>query len=76
MFTSLLLADMVARGEVVLSDPVAKYLPPEVKVPERKGRQITLVDLATHMSALPREAPNFKPNLEDWEGGILGGVSV
>jgi serine-type D-Ala-D-Ala carboxypeptidase/endopeptidase len=69
VFTSLLLADMVKRGEVALDDPVAKYLPPGVKVPERKGRQITLVDLATHMSGLPREAPNFKPNWEDWEGG-------
>jgi CubicO group peptidase (beta-lactamase class C family) len=69
VFTSLLLADMVKRGEVALDDPVSKYLPPGVKVPERKGRQITLVHLATHMSGLPVEASNFKPNWEDWEGG-------
>lgn len=53
VFTSLLLADMVQRGEVALSDPVVKYLPPGVEIPERGGRKITLVDLATHTSGLP-----------------------
>ncbi|MGO8788917.1 MAG: serine hydrolase domain-containing protein [Terriglobia bacterium] len=61
VFTSLLLADMVQRGEVTLTDPVAKYLPPEVKMPERGGRQITLVDLSTHTSGLPRGPSNFHP---------------
>ena len=42
VFTGLLLTDMVGRGEVALTDPVAKYLPSEVKLPERGGRQITL----------------------------------
>src|SRR5271165_562904 len=50
VFTSTILADMVRRGEVALDDPVAKYLPPEVKMPQRGGRQITLLDLATHSS--------------------------
>src|SRR5438046_1245484 len=53
VFTSLLLADMVQRGEVSLDDPVAKYLPTDVKVPERGGKKITLVDLATQSSGLP-----------------------
>ena len=61
VFTSLLLADMVQRGEVALTDPVAKYLPPGVKVPQRNGRQITLEDLATHTSGLPRLPSNLKP---------------
>ena len=61
VFTSLLLADMVQRGEVALSDPVAKYLPAEAKVPERGGRKITLVDLSTHTSGLPRGPSNFHP---------------
>ena len=52
-FTALLLADMVQRREVALADPVAKYLPTDVKVPERNGHWITLVDLATHTSGLP-----------------------
>jgi D-alanyl-D-alanine-carboxypeptidase/D-alanyl-D-alanine-endopeptidase len=61
VFTSLLLADMVQRGEVALTDPVAKYLPPGIKMPERGGRQITLQDLATHTSGLPRLPPNLAP---------------
>jgi serine-type D-Ala-D-Ala carboxypeptidase/endopeptidase len=61
VFTSLLLADMVQRGEVALDDPVAKYLPASAKMPERNGRSITLVDLATHTSGLPRMPTNFTP---------------
>src|SRR5580700_489171 len=53
VFTALLLADMVRKGEVALADPVAKYLPAGAKIPERNGRPITLVDLATHTSGLP-----------------------
>ena len=59
VFTSLLLADMVEHGEVALDDPVAKYLPHDVSVPMRSGKQITLADLATHRSALPRMPANF-----------------
>lgn len=61
VFTSLLLADMVERKEVALTDPVSKYLPAEVKMPERNGRQITLEDLSTHTSGLPRLPSNMKP---------------
>ena len=56
VFTALLLADMVARGEVALSDPVGKYLPAGVKVPA-----ITLEQLATHTSGLPRLPSNLAP---------------
>jgi CubicO group peptidase (beta-lactamase class C family) len=61
VFTSLLLADMVQRGEAALTDSVARYLPDGVKVPERGGRSITLEDLATHTSGLPRMPTNFSP---------------
>ena len=61
VFTSLLLADMVNRGEVKLDDPVAKFLPATVKVPERNGKKITLLDLATQSSGLPRMPTNFRP---------------
>jgi CubicO group peptidase (beta-lactamase class C family) len=53
-FTNTILADMVRKGEVSLDDPVQKHLPPGVEVPSRSGRQITLLDLATHTSGLPR----------------------
>ena len=59
VFTSLVLADMVQRGEAAFDDPVAKYLPEQVKVPERAGRSITLEDLSRHMSALPRLPSNL-----------------
>lgn len=61
VFTSLLLADMVQRGEVALTDPAAKYLPPGVKMPERGGQSITLEDLSTHTSGLPRLPANLAP---------------
>jgi D-alanyl-D-alanine-carboxypeptidase/D-alanyl-D-alanine-endopeptidase len=65
VFTASLLSDMVARGEVKLDDPVAKYLPSTVRVPSRNGRQITLLDLATQSSGLPRMPSNFTPKDEN-----------
>jgi serine-type D-Ala-D-Ala carboxypeptidase/endopeptidase len=59
VFTALLLADMVERREVALDDPVRKYLPSSVNVPSRGNREITLADLATHTSGLPREPANL-----------------
>lgn len=60
-FTGVLLAEMAAQGEVGLEDPVARYLPTSVKVPSRNGREITLLDLATHSSGLPGTPHNFAP---------------
>src|SRR5687768_1115242 len=56
VFTALLLADMVERGEVTLNDPVREFLPASAKVPSRGGKEITLVDLATQTSGLPRDS--------------------
>lgn len=61
VFTALLAADMAEHGEVRLDDPIAKYLPAGVHVPQRKGRQITLIDLATHTSGLPRTLQDIRP---------------
>ncbi|HEX7183098.1 MAG TPA: serine hydrolase domain-containing protein, partial [Thermoanaerobaculia bacterium] len=60
-FTAILLQDMVERGEVRLDEPVAKYLPKSVKVPARDGKEITLLHLATHTSALSRLPDNMNP---------------
>jgi len=60
-FTATLLADMVARGEVDLRDPVERFLQDSVSVPSRGGREITLLDLATHTSGLPSLASNYRP---------------
>jgi len=60
VFTASILADMAARGEMRLDDPVANYLPRAVRMPVR-GRPITLLDLATQSSGLPRMPDNFSP---------------
>lgn len=61
VFTSLLLTDMKEHGRVRLDEPVAELLPPGSRVPQRDGRRITLADLATHTSGLPRMPENFRP---------------
>lgn len=64
VFTALLLTEMVTRGEVALDDPASKYLPDGVKMPARNGKQITLLDLATYSSGLPR-VPDGMPKFGD-----------
>lgn len=59
VFTALLLADAVRRGELALTEPVSRYLPPDVKVPALAGKQITLQDLSTHTSGLPSLPSNL-----------------
>ena len=61
VFTSLLLADMIERGEVKPDTPVADLLPAKVKVPERNGKKITLLDLSMQISGLPRMPNNMAP---------------
>lgn len=61
VFTGTLLADMAARGEVSLTDPVQRHLPDRVRMPTRDEREITLHDLATHRSGLPRVPSNLNP---------------
>src|SRR5262249_32553794 len=61
VFTSLVLADMVGRGEVTLDTPVQKLLPDSVKVTSRNGEQITLLDLSMPASGLPRNPTNSHP---------------
>ncbi|MCK3779952.1 serine hydrolase [Ensifer sesbaniae] len=61
VFTALLLADAVERGTLGLDTPVSTLLPPGVTMPEDKQAPITLADLATHMSGLPRLPSNLAP---------------
>ncbi len=63
-FTASILADMALKGEVSVEDPLAKYLPADVKVPRKGDKDITLRLLAQHMSGLPRMPGNFKPKDE------------
>jgi CubicO group peptidase (beta-lactamase class C family) len=56
-FTALLLADSVERGKAKLDDPARLYLPESVTMPKRGEKEITLMHLATHTSAIPRLPP-------------------
>lgn len=58
-FTALLLQDMADRGEVKLDDQVSKYLPQSVKMPSHGGKQIRLIDLATHTAGFPHDPNNM-----------------
>lgn len=60
VFTALVLADCVVRGEARLDDPLAAYAPPGLTVPQFEGRPITLADLATHTSGLPLRPGNIQ----------------
>ena len=59
-FTATLLAEMAQRGEVRLDQPVDALLPAGTRVPAG-ARAITLEDLATHRSGLPRLPDNLAP---------------
>jgi len=61
VFTALLLADMAERGEVQLDDPIARHLPPAVARACPAATRITLRQLATHTSGLPRLPRNLVP---------------
>ncbi len=61
VFTALLAADAEARGELALDWPLSKVLPAGVTAPEHPEGPITLRQLATHTSGLPRMPGNFAP---------------
>jgi D-alanyl-D-alanine-carboxypeptidase/D-alanyl-D-alanine-endopeptidase len=65
VFTGLLLVDLAEQGIIDLDDPLGGHLPAWVRVPAVGGRQITLGDLASHASGLPR---NPKGMLRRWLG--------
>src|SRR4051794_36484928 len=52
-FTSLLLADVIARGDVAADTTVGALLP----LGGAPAAEVTLVELASHRSGLPRSAP-------------------
>jgi D-alanyl-D-alanine-carboxypeptidase/D-alanyl-D-alanine-endopeptidase len=57
IFTTDVLTKLVADKTVRFDDPLQRYAPPRTVVPMR-ARPITLADLATHTSGLPRELGN------------------
>jgi beta-lactamase class C len=59
VFTTTELALQVERGFVKLDDPITNYLP-ALRQSQGGIRQVTLLQLATHTSRLPREIPGPK----------------
>jgi CubicO group peptidase (beta-lactamase class C family) len=62
VFTATVLAELVQEGRVKLEDPIDKFLPKTVHVPERNGLKITLGNLSEQNSGLPRMPDNFNPS--------------
>src|SRR5262245_1044625 len=57
--TAALLAEFIARGDVALSDPTAKLLPPGTHLPSFHGHDITI--FVTHTSGLPPAPAQYQP---------------
>jgi serine-type D-Ala-D-Ala carboxypeptidase/endopeptidase len=64
-FTGQVLASLVAQGRVKFTDRLQDRLGWQVKVPEKDGRPIRLIELATHTSGLPREVERPEGPAED-----------
>jgi D-alanyl-D-alanine-carboxypeptidase/D-alanyl-D-alanine-endopeptidase len=64
VFTGLLLARAEAEGSCALDDPIGEFLPPDVAV-AAPVRAITLKQLATHTSGLPRLPDNLDDTVRD-----------
>ena len=63
VFTGIVLAEMIRTARVEIDDPISKYLPPG-KIPDGSVvGKITLRQLATHSSGLPRMPSDF-PNID------------
>jgi len=60
-FTATLLWQEAQAGTLSLDDPIDPYLPKGVRPPRRSGKGITLLQLATHRSGLPRLPGNLAP---------------
>ncbi len=54
VFTADLLAMLINDGAINIDDPIQKYFPMSLTAPTNNGQGISLRDLATHRSGLPR----------------------
>lgn len=62
ILASELLVKLADKGALGLTDPLQKYAPPGMTVPEvSHGNPVTLLSLATHTSGLPRLIPGQAP---------------
>lgn len=57
-FTALLCAEQSNKGVLNLKDPVNKYLPSHLHLPDKNGKSVQLIQLLNHTSGLDRD-PDF-----------------
>ncbi len=60
VFTGILLADAVIHGKAALDDPISKHLPADLLAGKSPLHAVTLLELATHTSGLPRLPANLE----------------
>lgn len=63
-FVGVLAAEMVARGELKLDEPLSALLPKGASAPHVGEQEIRLLDLLTHMSGLPPLPPTLGPDTD------------
>lgn len=65
VFTGILLAKLVQEEKANLDDPISKHLPESIVPEDSPVASVTLLDLATHTSGLPRLPGNLKTGMGD-----------
>lgn len=71
LFTGILLAQGIQSGSMRLDDPIQAYMPSGVHAPDYNGIPITLGELASHRSGLPRDLNSDSlPELYAWLNGL------
>jgi D-alanyl-D-alanine-carboxypeptidase/D-alanyl-D-alanine-endopeptidase len=65
VFAGAVLASLVADGTVKFTDTLQSRLGWDVPIPKKGGRDIRLIDLATHTSGLPREVERAQAPSDD-----------
>ena len=61
VFTATLLTIYAEKNVVNYNDPLQKYVPTDITVRSKGGRKISLLDLATHYSGLPKTVTTDGP---------------
>ncbi len=61
VFTGLLAAQLIDKGEFDWDTPAAQYLPEDIKLPKFEENEITLGHLLEHTSGLPKLPANLQP---------------
>ncbi|MBS4539485.1 serine hydrolase [Clostridium sp. D2Q-11] len=72
VFTGMMLADAILTDSIVENQPINTLLPEEIYKNKELYKQITLENLATHTSSLPRVISNPRDIIINISAGLLG----